>query len=297
VFDADFPGQLRALGAAASLRSVVITRLTPERLPVLAAVLEAARKEGLQLLLSNPALQLLNERAGADEALASALRGVRVEAINRGSELQLGGGGKPLRFVPIPTPRWPDLVAVYSEDGEGAGGGEGPRGACCGAGRRRWAGPVSGGRSKVTIGILGGGGGSEEATSAPWPPPASSPDNILFSSNFFSAHTAEAGAGNASDDAGWSAFAGDWANYYDCMLAPVARQAATALDRLNINAMRSPAGGALSQALAPLRRLAALVHELTLGADDGVAEPLAVAAIAPMHGPVVRRCLTELVGR
>ena len=49
--------------------------------------------------------------------------------------------------------------------------------------------------------------------------------------------------------------------------------------------------------LAPLRRLAAAVTELTLGADDGVAEPLEVAAIAPMHGPLVRQSLTELVGR
>ena len=127
------------------------------------------------------------------------------------------------------------------------------------------------------------------------PPPA---DNILFSSNFFSAHTSLAGAGAAADGGGWDAYAADWRNYFDCMLAPVARQVATALDRLNINAMRSPeAAGGLAQVLAPLRRLTALVHELTLGADDGVAEPLAVAAVAPMHGPVVRQCLTELVGR
>ncbi|EFN57640.1 hypothetical protein CHLNCDRAFT_57191 [Chlorella variabilis] len=239
VFDVDFAGQLQAAGAAASLRHIIITRLTPERLPVLARVLEAARKEGLQLLLSNPALQLLNERAAADEGLAAALRGVRVEPLNRGSEVQLEGAAAALRFVPIPTPRWPDLVAVYSED-----------------------------------------------------------DNILFSSNFFSAHTSLAGAGAAADGGGWDAYAADWRNYFDCMLAPVARQVATALDRLNINAMRSPeAAGGLAQVLAPLRRLTALVHELTLGADDGVAEPLAVAAVAPMHGPVVRQCLTELVGR
>ena len=80
-----------------------------------------------QLLLSNPALQLLNERAAADEALASALRGVQVEAVSRGSELRLSQrgqvAGRRLRFIPIPTPRWPDLVAVHSEEGELLGGG------------------------------------------------------------------------------------------------------------------------------------------------------------------------------
>jgi len=74
---------------------------------------------------------------------------------------------------------------------------------------------------------------------------------------------------------------------------------AAALDRLNINASQSPvnSGSPLASLVAPLRRLADLVTELTLGADDGVAEPLAVAAIAPMHGPIVRQSLTELVGR
>ncbi|KAI3438441.1 hypothetical protein D9Q98_000871 [Chlorella vulgaris] len=241
VFDVDFVGQLASAGATSTLTTIIITRLSPERLPVLARVLEACKKEGLQLLLSNPALQLLNERAAANEALSAALQGVKVEAINRGSDVKLAGASKGLRFVLIPTPRWPDLVAVYSEQ-----------------------------------------------------------DNILFSSNFFSAHTAMAGASSATDSGGWDAYAADWRNYYDCMLAPVARQVATALDRLNINATSSPeagGGGGLAQALAPLRRLAGLVRDLTLGADDGVAEPLTVGAIAPMHGPVVRQSLTELVGR
>lgn len=40
-----------------------------------------------------------------------------------------------------------------------------------------------------------------------------------------------------------------------------------------------------------------LCHLPAAGADDGEAEPLAVSAIAPMHGPVVRQSLTELVRR
>jgi hypothetical protein len=124
VFDVDFAGQLSQLGAAASLKRIIITRLTPERLPVLARVLRACQQADLQLLMTNAALQLLNERAAADEALAAALKGVQIEVLNRGSEVQLSGG-RPLRFIPIPTPRWPDLVAVYSETGGRQGGREG----------------------------------------------------------------------------------------------------------------------------------------------------------------------------
>lgn len=49
--------------------------------------------------------------------------------------------------------------------------------------------------------------------------------------------------------------------------------------------------------LAPLRRLASVVEDLTLGASDGATEPLPVSMIAPMHGPVVKQAVTELLGR
>ncbi|PSC76351.1 flavin oxidoreductase [Micractinium conductrix] len=247
VFDVDFAAQLSACGATDTLRHVIITRLTPERLPVLAAVLRTCRQRGIQLSLTNPALQLLNDRAAADETLAQALKGVQIEVVGRGSELRLSakgqGKGRSLRFIPIPTPRWPDLTAVYSEE-----------------------------------------------------------DKLLFSSNLFSAHAAPPGTAGGTRNApradwGWSEYGEDWKYYFDCMLAPAARQTAAALDKLNINASQARAGGTVSKMLAPLRRLADLVTELTMGADDGVAEPLAVAAIAPMHGPIVRQSLTELVGR
>ena len=80
--------------------------------------------------------------------------------------------------------------------------------------------------------------------------------------------------------------------------SPVVLCRAAALDRLNINAV--PIGGGsrtLAAALAPLRRLAEVVTELTLGVNDGVADPLAVAIIAPMHGPVVKQSLVELLSR
>ena len=70
---------------------------------------------------------------------------------------------------------------------------------------------------------------------------------------------------------------------------------AAALDRLNITAAQSQ--GSLAAVLAPLRRLAAVVEELTLGAYETQSEPLPVAMIAPMHGPVIKQALTELLGR
>ena len=52
-------------------------------------------------------------------------------------------------------------------------------------------------------------------------------DQLLFSSNLFSAHVAPEVAGaRGLDDGGWRALGEDWRHYYDCMLAPVARQAA-----------------------------------------------------------------------
>lgn len=217
VFDVDFVKQLQAMGATASLRHIIITRLTPERLPVLTAVLQACEQRGVQLLLSNPALQLLNERAEADEALARALRGVQLEAVSRGSTLSLSKG-RALRFIPIPTPRWPDLVAVYSEEGELA------RGVPRAEGRARCCRP-----SAHTL--------NREPAHLPAPHPLHpATDNILFSSNFFSAHTAseavQSGAADgarrsAADLGGWQKFGPDWEFYFECMMAPVARQVAS----------------------------------------------------------------------
>ena len=46
----------------------------------------------------------------------------------------------------------------------------------------------------------------------------------------FSAHVSPAKAGTptgvAWDEGGWDVYGNDWRHYYDCMLAPVARQAA-----------------------------------------------------------------------
>ena len=78
-----------------------------------------------------------------------------------------------LQLLPVPTPRWPDLLCVYSPE-----------------------------------------------------------DNLLFSSKLFSAHVAPSLAGTSGEAAvdvgGWDVFGSDWRHFYDCMLAPVAKQAAGA---------------------------------------------------------------------
>lgn len=75
-----------------------------------------------------------------------------------------------LKFIPTPTPRWPDLLCVYHASSQ-----------------------------------------------------------LLFTSKLFSAHVAPAASGAPptapSDIGGWEAFEPDWRFFFDCMLAPVARQA------------------------------------------------------------------------
>lgn len=76
-----------------------------------------------------------------------------------------------LQLIPVPTPRWPDLLCVYHKT-----------------------------------------------------------DRLLFTSNMFSAHVAPSvvntSGESAADVGGWDMYGQDWRHYYDCMLAPVAKQAA-----------------------------------------------------------------------
>jgi flavorubredoxin/flavin reductase (DIM6/NTAB) family NADH-FMN oxidoreductase RutF len=186
----------------------------------------------------------------ADPELASLLERCPPTAVSRSTELSLSNG-TPLRFIPVPTPRWPELTAVYLPE-----------------------------------------------------------DKALITSEWFAAHVAptsvagtnEGGKGGepstAFDEGGWDRYGDDWRHYFDCMLAPAARQSAAGLARLRINATPAPAeSGALAAVLAPLKTFASLVESLTLGADDGTPEPTAAGLLLPLHGPIVRSSLSELVGR
>lgn len=48
-------------------------------------------------------------------------------------------------------------------------------------------------------------------------------------------------ASSASDEgAGWEAYGDEWKYYFDCMIAPVARQAQATLERLALTAVPPP---------------------------------------------------------
>ena len=86
----------------------------------------------------------------------------------------------------------------------------------------------------------------------------------LFTSKFFSAHVGQ--MEGFDDKGGLEAFGDDWRFYYDCLLAPMARQVSSILSRL-------PAMGDESKG------------------DDSVV----ASVICPAHGPVVSSSVTELV--
>lgn len=114
----------------------------------------------------------------------------------------------------------------------------------------------------------------------------------------------QAGAQAFDSVGGWDAYADDWRYFFDCMLAPVARQAAAALDKLPLapaprGALERPADfvAALSGLwTATLRGLAGVSNRYEssgAGADGGGA--LVAFALAPQHGPVVRAGVGRLV--
>ncbi|KAF8073046.1 dfa6 [Scenedesmus sp. PABB004] len=131
---------------------------------------------------------------------------------------------------------------------------------------------------------------------------------VVFTSKLFSAHVAPGllnakAGGSAFDVGGWSAYGEHWRYFFDCMLAPVATQASSALDKLPVTAtprasLDTPAGflGSL------LTSWSSMVAELTRGSkgSGGAAwapQPVSLFAyaLAPQHGPVVRTGLSQLV--
>lgn len=158
-----------------SIRTVVLTHLSPKRIPSLRALLQSpAISTPLDVHLSSPALQLLQSTFTGDKAGAAFLSKLNLIAARPDSAIDLGTPGEALSLIAVPTPRWPDLLVVYS--------------------------------------------------------PAA---RLLFSSKLFSAHVSPTvtgqAPGTATDTGGWDAFGPDWRNFFDCMLAPVARQVWRAL--------------------------------------------------------------------
>lgn len=237
-YDYDISTWLEELNVLSKLNAIIITRLNPERIPALTLLLGKfqARNEKIQVYVSKVAAQYIQEKCSNDEGFKNVVDSAAVIHIaSSGGSVNMGGG-EALKFVPIPTARWPDLVAVYSTK-----------------------------------------------------------DQILFSSSFFAAHEAAKPGSGPFDEGGWGAHGDSVKYYFDCMLAPAARQVAKALNRLQINEVSPKAGNpAIDAMLAPLKSFLNEVNEAVMGADDGVADPLSVSYIAPIHGPVIRSSVMQV---
>lgn len=111
----------------------------------------------------------------------------------------------------------------------------------------------------------------------------------LFSSCFFSSHVnpqkGELGT-DGSDRGGWAVYGSDWQFFFDCMFAPVVRQAETAIEKLDISVAAGSAGA--PTLLLQLKKLLGVS-----GATQAGSRP--VAMILPRHGPLVRQSVSQLV--
>jgi flavorubredoxin/flavin reductase (DIM6/NTAB) family NADH-FMN oxidoreductase RutF len=196
------------------------------------------------------------------------------------------GSGR-LRLLPAPTPRWPDLLLVFDTETKVLFTG------------KLFSAHVS---PKVAAG-----GGSEAGEAA-------------------------AEGADSGDSGGFDSYGKDWKHFYECMLSPVNSQATALLDRLDLRAAATGGGGsgssgsgggsssgggapapsldevtsssplaaalrALEDALSDLQRSAFGAGAMGAGPSEaaGARGGLAVAAVAPMHGPVVSRSLPQLL--
>jgi flavorubredoxin/flavin reductase (DIM6/NTAB) family NADH-FMN oxidoreductase RutF len=291
----------------ATLTHFVSTHLGPNRVAVLADLLEAAGAEAragtpdrVRVVLTNPGLKVLEAgMAALGERGARLLGAVEVVALKApaGGEgviesVELGGGLQ-MRAIVVGTPRWPDAVCMYDPQSQVLFTGQF---FSAHVAPELVAGEPAGGSAFDGVGTVAGGG--------------------------------------------WDAYGEHWRYFFDCMLAPVPTQASAALGRLPvtvsplgaINARVGGGGGGSKAAAAVassssastttskpapapptnktpgvaqsfLTLWSSAMFELTRGAKGsgggaGAAAPPSIfaAALAPTHGPCVRACLSELVG-
>lgn len=128
---------------------------------------------------------------------------------------------------------------------------------------------------------------------------------LIFTHKLFSAHVLSE---NHFDLGGWDSYGEDWRYFYDCMLSPVPRQAGAALEKLPIVsqfAKPSYSGKSGIDILkADVRFILSSVFtalNLPISKTTGLAKNqrseglLVASALCPLHGPVVRSTITELV--
>ncbi|KAL3160809.1 hypothetical protein ABBQ38_009218 [Trebouxia sp. C0009 RCD-2024] len=256
-FTDDFMSALERFISLKEIQHLVVTHLTPKHVTSIKTFLNKRNAGGdasqLQITLSNPARQVLMSTMEKDKEGAQLLESVKIVTAKSGTTVAFSENSK-LKLIPVPTPRWPDLLCVYHKT-----------------------------------------------------------DRLLFSSNMFSAHVAPSvvntSGESAADVGGWDMYGQDWRHYYDCMLAPVAKQAAGGLDKLAD--IISPAAEDTPVQQAALNSLQRGLKGVQAALEDRqgklfgqeamssggrmTAIPLTVNALCPSHGPVVQASLTELL--
>ncbi|EFJ22482.1 hypothetical protein SELMODRAFT_416274 [Selaginella moellendorffii] len=126
---------------------------------------------------------------------------------------------------------------------------------------------------------------------------------LLFTQKLFSAYICTE---NDFDIGGWEAYGEHWRYFYECMLGPVAKQAKAALRKLPIAAQFSPPSYAGKSGIdiikADTKYILSTVLSFPIGASAALAkttsdksDAFVVSAICPLHGPIVRSTVTELV--
>ncbi|KAG2496624.1 hypothetical protein HYH03_005445 [Edaphochlamys debaryana] len=243
----EFEKTLESQVPLTSLTHVIVTQLDPKTIPALELLLSrraaapgADKAPELQIILSNPAMKLLESTLGEKPETQGLLGKVRLEVARSGAQVAPCGPGEAdqLQVFLTPTPRWPDLLVVHD--------------------------PHS---------------------------------RVLFSSKLFAAHVAPP-EGEPLDEGGWEAYGDDWRYYFECMLAPSARQAAAALDKLDLAPARRRPGTRVNKTSAKLRsffrQLLGLERAKPAEAPaEGSSGPLPVCELLPMHGPAVSSALTQ----
>ncbi|GAX73888.1 hypothetical protein CEUSTIGMA_g1338.t1 [Chlamydomonas eustigma] len=266
-FSEQFVSAVRGLTPLAKLSHLILTQLDPKSIPSLEALLKAIIAErgsssapALQLVLSNPAAQLLQSALGEKPEKAVLLSSVQMVIARSGMQIPLGNSGEDLELTVLPTPRWPDMLMVYHPE-----------------------------------------------------------QRLVMSSKLFSAHVAPSVAtpssvDSAFDNGGWDIYGEDWRHYFECMLAPQARQALPALEKLSLVPAAAPqsnqvkGGGSrppirefgswLSSLFSTTKRTAAAsapapAIEVPPASTSEGARP--TSFLLPMHGPVVSTSVSQLL--
>lgn len=143
----------------AKLDYIILGHVNPNRVATLKVLLEKA--VNATVVCSNPAAKVLNELLEGHTFKIKVIKG-------SGDDLEIGQGHH-LRFIPTPTPRWPDGLWTYD-----------------------------------------------------------SYTQTLFSNKFFGVHRCD----NAVYDLSWKELLEDRRYYFDCLMAPNARQVTVALEKI-----------------------------------------------------------------